>query len=112
MAASMRPSPSSRSSTSMAASSATSLHSNRRTTITDLVNRTALVTGASRGIGRATARALATAGARVIVHYGNSANEAESPVAEIRASGGQADALGAGLRAPDGAHKLAAEVRT
>ena len=79
--------------------------------MTDLVSRTALVTGASRGIGRATARALAAAGARVIVHYGSAAKEAESIVAEIRASGGQADAVGADLGAPDGAHKLAANVR-
>jgi 3-oxoacyl-[acyl-carrier protein] reductase len=79
--------------------------------MTDLISRTALVTGASRGIGRATARALAAAGARVIVHYGNASKEAESLVAEIRASGGRADAVGADLSAPDGAHKLAAEVR-
>jgi len=63
--------------------------------MTDLISRTALVTGASRGIGRATARALAAAGARVIVHYGNASKEAESLVAEIRASGGRADAVGA-----------------
>jgi len=79
--------------------------------MTDLISRTALVTGASRGIGRATARALAAAGARVIVHYGNASKEAESLVAEIRASGGHADPVGADLAAPDGAHKLAAEVR-
>jgi 3-oxoacyl-[acyl-carrier protein] reductase len=79
--------------------------------MTDLISRTALVTGASRGIGRATAGALAAAGARVIVHYGNAAKEAESLVAEIRAAGGHADAVGADLSAPDGAHKLAAEVR-
>jgi 3-oxoacyl-[acyl-carrier protein] reductase len=79
--------------------------------MTDLTSRTALVTGASRGIGRATARALAAAGARVIVHYGNAAREAESLVAEIRASGGKADAIGADLGAPDGAHKLAVQVR-
>jgi NAD(P)-dependent dehydrogenase (short-subunit alcohol dehydrogenase family) len=79
--------------------------------MTDLISRTALVTGASRGIGRATARSLAAAGARVIVHYGNARKEAESLVAEIRASGGHADAVGADLGAPDGAHKLAAEVR-
>jgi 3-oxoacyl-[acyl-carrier protein] reductase len=78
--------------------------------MTDLVSRTALVTGASRGIGRATARALAHAGARVIVHYGNSAKDADSLVAEIREAGGQADTVGADLLAPDGAHKLAAEV--
>src|ERR1700709_1228674 len=81
------------------------------TTMTDLISRTALVTGASRGIGRATARALAAAGARVIVHYGNAAGEAESLGAEIRGSGGKADAGGAALAAPDGAHKLAKEVR-
>ena len=79
--------------------------------MTDLVSRTALVTGASRGIGRATARALAAAGARVIVHYGNARQEADELVAEIRAAGGKADTVGADLGAPDGAHKLAAEVR-
>ena len=36
--------------------------------MTSLANKTALITGASRGIGRATALALANAGARVIVH--------------------------------------------
>jgi NAD(P)-dependent dehydrogenase (short-subunit alcohol dehydrogenase family) len=79
--------------------------------MSDLVSRTALVTGASRGIGRAAARALAVAGARVIVHYGSGAKEAETLVAEIRAAGGKADAVGADLGAPDGAHKLDAEVR-
>jgi 3-oxoacyl-[acyl-carrier protein] reductase len=79
--------------------------------MTDLISRTALVTGASRGIGRATARALAAAGARVIVHYSNAAKEAETLVAEIRDSGGKADAVGVDLAAPDGAHKLAAQVR-
>ena len=78
--------------------------------MTNLTNKTALVTGASRGIGRATARTLAAAGARVIVHYGNAAGEAESLVAEIRAAGGKADAVGADLAAPDGAHKLATAV--
>jgi 3-oxoacyl-[acyl-carrier protein] reductase len=78
--------------------------------MTDLVSRTALVTGASRGIGRATALALANAGARVIVHYGNSVKDANSLVAEIREAGGQADAVQADLSAPDGAHKLAGEV--
>jgi 3-oxoacyl-[acyl-carrier protein] reductase len=79
--------------------------------MTDLVSRTALVTGASRGIGRATARALAAAGARVIVHYGNARSEADSLVAEIRAAGGKADAVGADLAAADGPHKLVSQLR-
>jgi 3-oxoacyl-[acyl-carrier protein] reductase len=79
--------------------------------MSDLTNRTALVTGASRGIGRATAQTLAAAGARIIVHYGNAAKEAQSLVADIRSAGGQADAVGVDLGAADGAHKLAAEVR-
>lgn len=79
--------------------------------MTDLTNKTALVTGASRGIGRAAALALAAAGARVIVHYGRGADEAQAVVAQIRANGGRADAVDADLAAPDGAHKLAAKVR-
>jgi len=53
-----------------------------------LRNKTALVTGASRGIGRATAAALAAAGAHVLVHYGRSSQEAESLVDSIRAKAG------------------------
>jgi NAD(P)-dependent dehydrogenase (short-subunit alcohol dehydrogenase family) len=76
-----------------------------------LANKTALVTGASRGMGRATALALAAEGARVIVHYGRNADEAKSVVDQIRAAGGRADALAADLAAPDGPHKLAAQIR-
>jgi len=79
--------------------------------MTDLTNKTALITGASRGMGRAAALALAAAGARVIIHYGRGAEEAESVVAQIRANGGRADAIAADLAAPDGAHALAAKVR-
>jgi 3-oxoacyl-[acyl-carrier protein] reductase len=77
----------------------------------NLANKTALVTGASRGMGRATALALAAAGARVIVHYGRNAGEANAVADQIRAAGGQADAVAADLAAPDGAHVLAAQVR-
>jgi 3-oxoacyl-[acyl-carrier protein] reductase len=77
----------------------------------NLSGKTALVTGASRGIGRATALALAKAGAQVVVHYGSGAREAEVVVAEIRRAGGRAEAVGADLSAPDGAHKLARQVR-
>jgi 3-oxoacyl-[acyl-carrier protein] reductase len=78
----------------------------------ELQNKTALVTGASRGIGRATALALAEAGAHVLVHYGRSAQEAESLVAEIRTKGGQADAIAADLAAPEDTSLLAKRVRT
>jgi 3-oxoacyl-[acyl-carrier protein] reductase len=77
-----------------------------------LQNKTALVTGASRGIGRATAAALAEAGAHVLVHYGRSTQEAESLVAEIRTKGGHADAVSADLGTPAGASSLAKQVRS
>jgi 3-oxoacyl-[acyl-carrier protein] reductase len=77
-----------------------------------LQNKTALVTGASRGIGRATAAALAEAGARVLIHYGRSKREAESIVAEIKTKGGRADAVSADLGSPDGAPSLAHQVRS
>ncbi|MBX5204140.1 SDR family oxidoreductase [Rhizobium sp. NZLR1] len=73
--------------------------------------KTALVTGASRGIGRATALALAKAGAQVLVHYGRGADEAKAVVKEIRDAGGRAEALGADLSSPAGPHDLAKQVR-
>src|SRR6201984_2607644 len=80
--------------------------------MTTLQNKTALVTGASRGIGRATAAALAEAGAHVLVHYGRSAQEAESLVAEIQTKGGRANIISADLGTPDGASLLAKQVRS
>jgi 3-oxoacyl-[acyl-carrier protein] reductase len=77
-----------------------------------LTNKTALVTGASRGIGRATASALAEAGAHILVHYGRSAQDAESLVAGIRSKGGRAQAIQADLGTSDGATLLAKEVRS
>src|SRR5258708_19827553 len=75
-------------------------------------NKTALVTGASGGIGGATAAALARAGAHVLVHYGRSAREAESLVSEIETKGGSANAISADLGTPDGAALLAKQVRS
>ena len=76
-----------------------------------LSGKTALVTGASRGIGRASALALAKEGAQVLVHFSSSEKEADAVVAEIRKAGGKADKVGADLRQADGAHTLAKQVR-
>src|ERR1700675_4249744 len=82
------------------------------TEMASLLNKTALVTGASRGIGRATASALAAAGAHVLVHYGRSVQDAESLVADIRSKEGRTDAIQADLGTPDGATLLAKDVRS
>jgi 3-oxoacyl-[acyl-carrier protein] reductase len=58
-------------------------------------NQVAVVTGAARGIGRATALELAAGGARVLVNYQRSASAAEDLVARIVAQGGQAASFGA-----------------
>ena len=55
-----------------------------------LMGQTALVTGASRGIGKAVALELAAAGATVAVNYANSNAGADAVVAEITAKGGSA----------------------
>ena len=79
--------------------------------MSNLSGKTALVTGASRGIGRASALALAKAGAQVLVHYSSSEKEADAVVAEIRKTGGGAEKVSADLRHADGPHVLAKRVR-
>jgi 3-oxoacyl-[acyl-carrier protein] reductase len=64
-----------------------------------LDGKTALVTGASRGIGRAIAVRLASDGARVGVHYGTNAEAAKQAVADIEAAGGEAFSIHAELGA-------------
>jgi 3-oxoacyl-[acyl-carrier protein] reductase len=65
-----------------------------------LTGKVALVTGASRGIGAATARRLAADGARVVVNYNRSPGPAEQVVASIRQAGGQAVAVKADVSDP------------
>ncbi|MED1799745.1 SDR family oxidoreductase [Brevibacillus porteri] len=68
----------------------------------NLKGKIALVTGASRGIGRSIALRLAQDGALVVVHYGRRQEEAEAVVQEIERTGGQAFAIGTDLRTLDG----------
>ena len=71
------------------------------TSSTALTGQTALVTGASRGIGRAVALELAGAGATVAVNYASSSGAAEEVVAQISAAGGSAYALKADVSQED-----------
>ncbi|MEU5212794.1 SDR family oxidoreductase [Streptomyces sp. NPDC020742] len=72
----------------------------------DLKGKTALVTGSSRGIGRAIAQRLAKDGALVAVHYGSNDIAAKETVESITGAGGQAFAVGAELGVPGDAETL------
>jgi 3-oxoacyl-[acyl-carrier protein] reductase len=76
----------------------------------DLSGRTALVTGGSRGIGRAVALELARAGARVAVGYHRDESAASSVVREIRNAGGEAKAFAGDVSDPPQARRLVGDV--
>ncbi len=71
----------------------------------------ALVTGASEGIGRATALRLAAEGFEVAVHYRSHRDDADAVVARIRAAGGSAFAVGADLARREDVNRLGEAVR-
>jgi NAD(P)-dependent dehydrogenase (short-subunit alcohol dehydrogenase family) len=72
----------------------------------NLDEKIALVTGGSRGIGKAIAKRLAKDGALVVVHYGKNKQAADQTVQEIATSGGKAFALGANLNSVTGVECL------
>jgi 3-oxoacyl-[acyl-carrier protein] reductase len=76
-----------------------------------LAGKTALVTGASKGIGAAIAKHLAAAGASVVVNYASSKSGADQVVAEITSAGGKAVAIQGDVAKHDDIKRLVAETK-
>jgi len=77
----------------------------------DLTGKVALVTGGSRGIGRACSVLLALAGARVVVNYQKSREQAEDLVGEIAQGGGEAQLFQADVANPEQVEALFDHIR-
>ena len=80
------------------------------TTTTKLEGKTALITGASRGIGRAIALRLADEGAFVMIHCGHGTRAAESTLRDVAAGGGRGAVIAVDLQKPGSARRLREEV--
>jgi NAD(P)-dependent dehydrogenase (short-subunit alcohol dehydrogenase family) len=76
-----------------------------------MTRRVAIVTGASRGIGAATALVLAECGFRVVVNYRSSAEQAKEVVAAISAAGGEAMAIKGDVTEPEDVASMVGETR-
>lgn len=76
-----------------------------------LAGKGAIVTGGSGGIGAAIAEKLASEGAKVIVHYGSSADAANEVVQTIKSAGGQADVVQGDVRSVDALQAFLADAR-
>jgi 3-oxoacyl-[acyl-carrier protein] reductase len=74
--------------------------------MTDWRDQVAIVTGSSRGIGRAIARALAARGAAVCINYANSAADAETAADEIASAGGRAIVIQADVADADAVTRM------
>ena len=77
----------------------------------NLDGKVALVTGASRGIGRAIAMRLANDGALVAIHYGRNKAAADETIREIESNGGTAFLIEADLNSIDNVKKLVEQLK-
>ena len=81
------------------------------TNLQTLTDKVAIVTGASRGIGKATALALAAQGAKLVVNYASNSEAADAVVAEITSAGGEAIAISADVSQADAVDKMVKQTK-